>query len=113
VWTVNNREADGGAETRLRLMVDYSAETPVWFNPGGNVLDLTGLGLQPLLVRRLIAWQRHFDQHYSLDRQPHWSGEEVREWHIEEGRRLREELARAIPSADVVLDLWSADDDLA
>ncbi len=93
---------------RLRLFVEYSADMPVWPD-AGDVLDLAALG--PALIRRLIIWQRHFDQHYSLYRQPHWSDREAGRWHVEEGRQLREELARAVPDADVVLDLWSVEGD--
>jgi hypothetical protein len=86
-------------------MVDYSAYTPLWIR-GRNVVDLAPLNLAPDLADALIAWQRHFDAHFSIERGPSWDELAAAEWHNSEGPRLYERLTRALPGADITLDMW-------
>ncbi len=88
----------------VTLGVDYRAPSPLWIG-GGNVADLTRLHLAVDLVSDLIAWQRHFDAHFSIMRWPNWDSREAAEWHAAEGPRLYERLRRALPERDIALNM--------
>lgn len=103
----------------LCLEVDYGAPTPLWVNEGQAVItDLTSLHLPPSLMNGLLAWQQHFDAHFSLDRWPHWDSKVAEEWHVAAAHRLFQELVVALPLTKIMLRIWaldseSVDDDVA
>jgi hypothetical protein len=93
------------AWSSLCLMTDYGAGTPLWIG-GENLSDLEPLNLGPHLVRSLLSWQHHFDEHFLYDREPSWDRPASRDWYAQEGARLHERLRRALPDIQVTLDLW-------
>ena len=93
----------------IKLMVEYKARSPVWTNPvcpPCHLVDLTLLPLAGDLVSDLVAWQRHFDAHFSVERWPNWDSREAAEWHAAEGPRLYERLRLALPDTEVTLHMW-------
>lgn len=58
------------------------------------------------MVESLLGWQRHFDHHFSYDRESGWDDPASAAWYAEEGVRLGDELKQALPDVDVILDLW-------
>jgi hypothetical protein len=95
---------------RLTLAVEYSASTPLDID-GAVLLSTAALGLDDTLSEALIAWQRHFDVHFSAMRWPHWDTLTAADWHEAEGRRLFDRLSAALPNTEVTLSLWPVEGD--
>jgi hypothetical protein len=92
--------------TRIRLMSEYSAESPLWGH--GGVQFPEDLGLSADLGSRLLAWEDHFERHF--DHELGWDSLESRKWygdHVDElVRDLQQELG---PDVELVVDLWPLD----
>ncbi len=72
----------------VRLMCDYHAEWPIWFDAStdGPSLD-PELDLPEALVADLEAWQEHFDSHMHYENG--WDTPSAATWYAQEGERLR------------------------
>lgn len=94
----------------LALEVEYGAAVPLAID--GTVLSSAApLNVDEDLSDGLVAWQRHFDAHFSITRWPHRDSPRAADWHESEGLRLRELLQAALPETRVELRLWSLDGD--
>ena len=87
-----------GTVIKLRLMADY-VEWPIW-GPRGGPLRQGDLPLSEDLVSRIIQW---LNAHKGPEFQPQWQpsserlsdDEDEEEW-VEEGRQIREQIAREL-----------------
>lgn len=87
----------------IELSNDYAAETPIWVD-GGLLVDLDLLGIDQHLQDSLIAWQRHFEEHF----RPllAWDSRESRAAYAQGGPVLLDRLRRALPHVEVTLNMW-------
>jgi hypothetical protein len=92
----------------IELSNDYAAETPIWVD-GGLLVDLDRLGISGHLQDSLIAWQRHFEEHF----RPllAWDSPQSRAAYAEAGPVLLDRLRRALPHVEVTLDMWPLNED--
>jgi hypothetical protein len=87
----------------VKLMSEYATETPLW--QAGEEMAPEEFGLSSDLSEQLLAWQRHFESHYSW--QHGWDSVADANWYAVMAEtlvnRLRDELASDLR---LVVDLW-------
>ncbi|WP_432548112.1 hypothetical protein [Kineococcus sp. SYSU DK004] len=96
--------------TRLRLMTDYQAPTPLWApaDLGGFPLTRThldDLGLPCELSNDLLRWQAFFDEHHPVELCG-WDSPLSCAQYVSQGVTLQRRLSEELPGARVDLDLW-------
>lgn len=103
----------GGSHTvavdvrHLKLMSDYWADCPLWAD--GQMVSPQELGLSASLGSQLLAWERHFDEHF--DHEAGWDSPAQAQWYIDHVpglvEALRQELAADV---DIEVNLWPVKD---
>jgi hypothetical protein len=83
------------AATELLLTNDYGAPSPVWLSSTTVLSDLSTLGLRQHLIDSLLAWQLHFDEHFTPG--GGWSSAETAIAYANQGHELHDRLSRALP----------------
>jgi hypothetical protein len=90
--------AQDAGQHDLLLMVDYSAEMPLWGRVAKQV------ELDPALVNRLAAWQREFDNDFQYEKG--WRSADARDRWAAEAVELEAQLRAALPGVKLKVDLW-------
>lgn len=87
----------------IELSNDYAAETPIRVD-GGLIVDLDLLGIDQHLRGSLVAWQRHFEEHF----RPllAWDSPQSRTAYTQAGPVLLDRLRRALPQVEITLSTW-------
>jgi hypothetical protein len=103
----NTSTANNAGVRRFRVMSDWGCESPVWtLVEDGHwaVVDADTLPIPSHLRGSLLAWQRHFEDHFRMD--GGWDRPSNADWYRKTGNELADRLRRAIPDAHVELDIW-------
>jgi hypothetical protein len=85
-----------------RLMNDYSVGWPFWATDG--LCDDGDPQLPASLAAELRAWAATFNQEF--DYMTGWRTATLADEHEREGRRLYEEVKRALPNDSLTLEYW-------
>ncbi len=90
----------------VRLMNDYAARWPLWWEEGGQ-LERSDLVLSDALVADILAWVAGFQEKF--DHETGWPSADERLAHAARAHELAERLRAEVPAGlQVRLDLWEA-----